>query len=352
MQSDQGSNFMSRLFKEVMRELGIEQCTSSAYHPESQGVIELFHQTLKIMIKCYCLEHPKDWDESVQLLLFAIRESVQESLGFSPFELVFGHTVRGPLKLLKEKWLVEDPMKTDLLTYVSTFKERLQSACDLAGKNLAQSQTRMKTWYDKKSKVRSFKPGDKVLVLLPVIGSPLSAKYHGPYVVDSKVSDLNYIVKTPDRRKSKQLCHINILKEYIDREKESSINPEIVACRNTVKPIEITNTDNVETNIRLKNSEILSNIEKKLEHLPLEELLPLASLIREYECLFRDVPSKTTLIKHDVEIIDGAKPVREHPYRVNPLKMKIMDDEVKYMFDNDMAEDSYSDWSSTFSSRS
>jgi hypothetical protein len=30
---------------------------------------------------------------------------LQESLGFSPFELVFGHAVRGPLKLLKEKWL-------------------------------------------------------------------------------------------------------------------------------------------------------------------------------------------------------------------------------------------------------
>ena len=37
----------------------------------------------------------------IHLLLFAARESVQESLGFSPFELVFGHRVRGPL--LKEK---------------------------------------------------------------------------------------------------------------------------------------------------------------------------------------------------------------------------------------------------------
>ena len=35
------------------------------------------------------------------MLLFAVREAVQESLGFSPFELVFGRTVRGPLKVLK-----------------------------------------------------------------------------------------------------------------------------------------------------------------------------------------------------------------------------------------------------------
>ena len=53
------------------------------------------------------------------MLLFAVRESVQESLGFSPFELVFGHTVRGPLKLLKEKFLSNDDSSLNLLQCVS-----------------------------------------------------------------------------------------------------------------------------------------------------------------------------------------------------------------------------------------
>ena len=88
-----------------MYKLGIEQYTSSACHPESQGVLERFHQILKNMIRIYCLDFEKDWDEGVHLLLLAARETVQETLGFSPFELVFGRTVRGPLKLLKEKWL-------------------------------------------------------------------------------------------------------------------------------------------------------------------------------------------------------------------------------------------------------
>ncbi len=50
------------------------------------------------MIKTYCAEYEKDWDEGISLLLFAARESVQETLGYSPFELVFGREVRGPLK--------------------------------------------------------------------------------------------------------------------------------------------------------------------------------------------------------------------------------------------------------------
>ena len=47
VQSDQGSNFMSGVFQQVMHELGIKQYRSSAYHPESQGALERFHQTLQ-----------------------------------------------------------------------------------------------------------------------------------------------------------------------------------------------------------------------------------------------------------------------------------------------------------------
>ena len=54
IQSDQGSNFMSGIFQQVMHELKIRQFSSSAYHPESQGALEWFHQTLKTMIKTYC----------------------------------------------------------------------------------------------------------------------------------------------------------------------------------------------------------------------------------------------------------------------------------------------------------
>ena len=211
VQSDQGSNFMSGIFQQVMHELGIKQYKSSAYHPESQGALERFHQTLKNMIRSYCFDTEKDWDEDIHLLLFAVRESVQESFGFSPFELVFGHTVRGPLKLLKEKILSDNDSSLNLLQYVSDFKNRLSNACEAARSNLKSAQSKMKLRYDESAQDRNFEPGDKVLALLPIPGKPLQARYYGPYTVDKKLSDVNYIVNTPGRRKQKQLCHINML---------------------------------------------------------------------------------------------------------------------------------------------
>ena len=58
-----------------------------------------------------------------------------------------------------------------------------------------------------------FQCGDKVLALLPIPGRPLQARYFGPYTVEKKASDLNYVITTPDRCKQKQLSHINTLKE-------------------------------------------------------------------------------------------------------------------------------------------
>ena len=139
IQSDQGSNFMSNVFQQVVYELGIKQYKSSAYHPESQGVVERFHQTLKNMIRTFCMQYERDWGDDIHFLLFAARESVQESLGFSPFELLFGHIIRGPLKLGKEKWL-DDHTGLNLLDYVSSFKEKLFNAVQIARTNLKNSQ--------------------------------------------------------------------------------------------------------------------------------------------------------------------------------------------------------------------
>ena len=83
----------------------------------------------------YCVDKKRQWDERVHLVLFAACETIQEALGFSSFELVFGWTVHGPLKLLKEAWLGEDT-NMNKLDYVSDLCEKLHTATELAKDNL------------------------------------------------------------------------------------------------------------------------------------------------------------------------------------------------------------------------
>ena len=348
IRSDQGSNFQSHKFKQFLKELGIEQKKSSAWHPESQGALERFHQTFKTMLKCYCEDHERDWDVGVPLLLFAVRDSTQESLGFSPFQLVFGHKVRGPLKLIKEKWL-DTNEQTDLLSYVMSFKERLTEACELASKHLSNAQTKMKTWYDRNSVKRSFNEGDQVPVLLPSPGKPLQAAYFGPYTVLKKVDELNYVVKTPNRRKAKQMCHINMIKPYYSRDHNESVLKTVYCPLTPV--IKCDGDESVDfqipdCNVKLNNTKALANLkDSKLSHLTPSQQSDMESLILEYKDLFSDTPTRTDTVYHDIELIND-NPIKQHPYRVNPMKQEILDQEIKYMLENNIIEKSKSPWSS------
>ena len=271
------------------------------------------------------------------------------------------HVTIAPLLLLKEKWLDEDPEKISVLKYVATFKDRLFRVGQIAKRNLQESQSKkMKVWYDRKAKSRCFEPGDRVLVLFPVVGNPLQAKYSGPYKVVKKIINTNYLVKTPDRRKETQVCHINMLKAYHEKPK-----PELVTLNNRLglespthskecvgqiaEKEEDTESEvrlgNDQQPIKLQNSQILNDLGTKLSHLPLVQRKELAEVITQYREVFPDVPSKTNLIEHDVDVGDSA-PIKQHPYRVSPIKKELLDKEVQYMLKNDIIEESQSNWSS------
>ena len=100
--TDQGSNFMSSLMCQLCKLLNIKKLNTSPYHPQANVLVENFNGTLKKMLKCYAQEEPADWDKHIPYVLFAYREAPHESIGYSPFELLYGRRVRGPLQVMKE----------------------------------------------------------------------------------------------------------------------------------------------------------------------------------------------------------------------------------------------------------
>lgn len=101
-------------------------------------MIKRYHQILKFMMRAYCVKFPNDWDCALPFLLFALRDSVNDSPGFTPFELVYGHEVQGPSKMVKEQTLNRE-QQDHLWKYVSCFKERLVAASEVAQGNLEES---------------------------------------------------------------------------------------------------------------------------------------------------------------------------------------------------------------------
>lgn len=71
-------------------------------------------------------------------------------------------------------------------------------AGEKAKENLASAQTKTKQPHDCTAGQCQFSPGDQVLLLLPLVASPLQANFHGPCTVSHQVSEVNY--KTPEHR--------------------------------------------------------------------------------------------------------------------------------------------------------
>ncbi|KAK7878623.1 hypothetical protein WMY93_030459 [Mugilogobius chulae] len=192
--------------------------------PWSVSQSDLVHEqkadgTLRELWEMVCspTEMQSDWEEALPWMLLSAREVVQESTGFSPNDLVFSHKVRGPLALLQDNWRESDP-PSNLIDFVNGFRYRLYKAQEVAKDRLSGVQGKMKKLYDRHSVYREFLPGDQVLALLPLVTSPFQAKFSGPYSVKEKLSDLNYLICTPERRSKTQLCHVNLLKPYVSRD--------------------------------------------------------------------------------------------------------------------------------------
>lgn len=61
--------------------------------------------SLKKMLRKFIDNTGKNWDKWLPFLLFEYREVPQASTVFSPFKLLCGRQVRGPLDMLKEHWV-------------------------------------------------------------------------------------------------------------------------------------------------------------------------------------------------------------------------------------------------------
>ncbi|XP_068240108.1 uncharacterized protein [Palaemon carinicauda] len=361
IQSDRGTNFTSDLFNETLREFNVKHILASPYHPQSQGALERHHQTLKSLLRKFCMETGTDWDESLDFILFVIREVPNDSLGMSPFEMLFGHKVRGPLQVLKDKMLNNDTLDNVTVgQYVDKLKCNFEKVHNFAFNNLKGSQDVMKENFDLKTKVRKFKEGDSVLVYFPTPSSPLQHKFSGPYIIQKCVNNNNYIISTPDRRKSTQLVHVNLIKKYhgnppvalhcLSDSNVLDFKRYNASAHQSKTPmphdVDLNHSNDFVSWTDSANQEILQNILVYLQHLPRKQRSQLAELFRKYRSICGDVPQRCSDVEHDIELQPGTRPIRQHYYRTSLEKQQRMKEEVSYLLKNGLATRSTSAWAS------
>ena len=347
--SDQGTQFTSDLMKEITRLLSTKRLKTTPYNPKCNGLTEKWNGVLKTMLKRLSAERPKDWDRYIDPLLFAYREVPQHSTGFSPFELLFGRVVRGPMTILKEYWTSEkanDETKTSY-QYVLDLKDRIESTCELARTELRKSQVRYKSYYDKKARDRRYKIGDLALLLLPTDNNKLLLQWKGPFSIVECPSPYNYVLDINGKRKT---FHANMLKLY---NKRSMVDSDTVT-NNTSQAASITVLENEPDDNELSDRDIPFcdyNVPNSIEYVSINDQLSsdqkcqLTQLFQSFPEIFSDNPGKTSLVEHKIDLTTD-EPIRSHIYPMPYTVRNDIQNEIKSMIDLDIIEPSNSPYAS------
>ena len=220
-----------------------------------------------------------------------------------------------------------------MVSYLLATQEKLRDMAEIVEENLTKVQSKQKRWYDKGARLREFKKGDPVIVLLPTLSSKLLAQWQGPYQIIERTGKVTYRVDLHDRRKRQRIFHVNMLKAFQVRSQE-----QLVSLAGEV-PEEGSDAD-----LPLWNDSLDGTLTVG-EQLTEQQKAELQSLLTEFEDVLQPKPGQISLAEHHIRTND-AKPVKLPPYRLPHAYREQVRKELDEMLDSGIIEKSTSEWAS------
>jgi len=368
---DNGANITSDIIKQIYRVYGIRSQQIPVFCPTNNSIQERSHQVIKNVLRKLCVEQPRQWHRYIDPIMFAIR-TTENSNGYTPFELLFGRSPRTHISVLRDLWTKQDS-ETEAKTtyqYILDLRNRIEETCELAQREIAKTHLKNKRYFDKNAKLRELSAGDKVLVLSPKPRNKLEFMWKGPAEIIERKGRTWYKIKFDSG--TERVYHINMLKKFNSRDgekppdqdnsevEEDDIEDEeevdesgvsaavmgliedsddesndVMQCREESSKLECYNTDQSETWRDVQVNPDLNRWERE----------KVMRLLEEYQDIFSDVPTKTHLITHKIEL-KSDEPIFCKPYKVPVHMTEKVDKELESMLQQGIVEPSNAKYAS------
>jgi hypothetical protein len=202
--TDQGSNFMSDVFKRICKLFKIEKVCTTAYHSESNGALERTHKTLANYLRCFCNTKLNNWDEWLPFASFTYNMTPHSVTKYTPYEILFGRIANIPGKLQRQPQTLYN-----FDDIVLEIKQKLQNCQQIARERLI----KFKELQKQKVKFNEYEFKENDLALLKIENrQKLDPLWKGPYEI-KRIQGSNAVIQEVGKRKHQEV-HINRLKPY------------------------------------------------------------------------------------------------------------------------------------------
>lgn len=204
--SDQGTHFRNQLMDAMAKLMGYTQIFSTAYHPQSNGIVERFNATFLPQISKLQDGYNNNWDDYLAAVTFGYNTGQHSTTGFSPFHLLFGCEPRLPADPPIENYVFHRPVD-----YFKQLKTNLTLIRRIARDSTNKKRLVYKKHYDQARRNPKYSVGTHILVRKHGARSKLEPRYsidiytvkknnHPIYIVHDEKNDITRQVHVNDMR--------------------------------------------------------------------------------------------------------------------------------------------------------
>ncbi|GAU32901.1 hypothetical protein TSUD_393220 [Trifolium subterraneum] len=213
--SDRDPKFTSRFWESLQEALGTKLRLSSAYHPQMDGQSERTIQSLEDLLRACVLEQGESWDSCLPLIEFTYNNSFHSSIGMAPFEALYERRCRTPLCWYEsgETVVLGPDIVQETTEKIRMIREKMKA-----------SQSRQKSYHDKKRKDVEFQEGDHVFLRVTsttgvgraLKSKKLTSKFIGPYQISERIGKVAYRIALPVTLSNlHDVFHVSQLRKYV-----------------------------------------------------------------------------------------------------------------------------------------
>ena len=153
--SDRDPRFTTHFWKSFQKAMGTRLTMSTAFHPQTDGQLEMTIQVLEDMLRACVLDHMDSWEEHLPLVEFAYNNSYQASIQMAPYETLYGRPWRSPICCTEvgESSITGPDLIRETSEKVSLIRQRLLT-----------TQSRQKSYVDVRRRPLEFEVRDHVFL--------------------------------------------------------------------------------------------------------------------------------------------------------------------------------------------